>query len=149
MPGLKQHLTDTLSLTYHIENTPLGCIVLDKRGHVMYWSARAEEIFGWTAEEMKNSNAFEMPFIYQEDLELVQSVVENLKTGKLQRNQVVNRNYTKSGEVIYCEWYNSSLRDDQGEVISVLCLVQDITERKEAEQALAKSQQQLSLIYHS
>jgi PAS domain-containing protein len=62
---------------------------------------------------------------------------------------VLNRNYTKSGEVIYCEWYNSSLRAEEGEVISILCLVQNVTERKKAEQGLAKSQQQLSLIYNS
>ena len=149
MIGSKDQLTDTLSLTYHIENTPLGCIVLDKQARVMHWSARATEIFGWEAEEVKAKNVFELPFIYPGDEELVKITVRNLKEGNLQRNQVVNRNYTKNGEIIYCEWYNSSLRDNQGEVISILCLVQDVTEREKAEQALAKSQQQLSLIYNS
>ena len=149
MIGSKDQLTNTLSLTYHIENTPLGCIVLNKQDRVMHWSARAMEIFGWEAEEVKDKNVFELPFIFPGDEQLVKTTVRNLKEGSLQRNQVLNRNYTKSGEVIYCEWYNSSLRDEEGEVISILCLVQNVTERKKAEQGLAKSQQQLSLIYNS
>lgn len=149
MPGSEKQSTDTLSLTYHIENTPLGCIVLDHEDCILYWSARATEIFEWTEAEVKGTNVYKLPIVYKEDEELVMQTIKAIKQGNLQRNKQVNRNYTKSGRVIFCEWYNSTLRDEAGEVISVLCLVQDITERKQAEQALAKSQQQLSLIYNS
>lgn len=149
MPGSEKQSTDTLSLTYHIENTPLGCIVLDHEDCILYWSARATEIFEWTEAEVKGTNVYKLPIVYKEDEELVMQTIKAIKQGNLQRNKQVNRNYTKSGRVIFCEWYNSTLRDKAGEVISVLCLVQDITERKQAEQALAKSQQQLSLIYNS
>jgi PAS domain S-box-containing protein len=149
MPAAEKQTTDTLSLTYHIENTPLGCIVLDNQSRILYWSARATEIFEWTEAEVKGKNVYQLPIVYKDDEELVARTIDEVKRGNLQRNQQVNRNYTRSRRVIWCEWYNSTLKDEAGEVVSVLCLVQDITERVMAEQALAKSQQQLSLIYNS
>jgi signal transduction histidine kinase/CheY-like chemotaxis protein len=41
--------------------------------------------------------------------------------------------------VLYCEWYNSVLRDDRGKLVSVLSLVLDVTARKEAEEERAAS----------
>ena len=45
----KAHLyeiIDELSLTHHLENTPLGIIVWDERNEIIHWSDRASEIFG-------------------------------------------------------------------------------------------------------
>src|SRR4029453_3057551 len=50
-----------------------------------------------------------------------------------------NRNYTRGGSVLYCEWYNSVLRDDRDKLVSVLSLVLDVTARKEAEEERAAS----------
>jgi signal transduction histidine kinase/ActR/RegA family two-component response regulator len=48
-----------------------------------------------------------------------------------------NRNYTKAGSILYCEWYNSVLNDDSGKLVSVLSLVLDVTGRKLAEEERA------------
>src|SRR4030095_4624941 len=45
-----------------------------------------------------------------------------------------NRNYTKDGSILYCEWYNSVLLDDSGKLVSVLSLVLDVTARTLAEE---------------
>jgi signal transduction histidine kinase/ActR/RegA family two-component response regulator len=50
-----------------------------------------------------------------------------------------NRNYTREGSVLYCEWYNSVLHDDRGKLISVLSLVLDVTARQSAEEERAAS----------
>ena len=62
--------------------------------------------------------------------------MDDLLSGKTPHNISVNRNYTRSGDVLYCEWYNSALMDEQGELISIFSLALDITERKTAEEAL-------------
>jgi signal transduction histidine kinase len=59
--------------------------------------------------------------------------------GIVNRNLSLNRNYTKDGKIIYCEWYNSVLKDEQGNVITILSLVHDVTERKIAEDTLNQS----------
>jgi PAS domain-containing protein len=43
-----------------------------------------------------------------------------------------NRNVTKDGRVIHCAWYNSVLLDEHGRMASVMSLVQDLTEHRQA-----------------
>ncbi|MDH5614411.1 MAG: EAL domain-containing protein, partial [Gammaproteobacteria bacterium] len=49
-----------------------------------------------------------------------------------------NQNVTKSGEIITCEWYNTPLVSESGEVIGVASLVDDVTEREMTEAQLLK-----------
>ncbi|HEY9710529.1 MAG TPA: PAS domain S-box protein, partial [Oculatellaceae cyanobacterium] len=56
-----------------------------------------------------------------------------------------NKNLTKEGREIYCEWYNTPLIDSVGQVVGVASLVQDVTERKLAEEALQQAKNQLEI----
>lgn len=132
-------------LTYHVENTPLAVIEFDKDFTIKRWSGRAEEIFGWTAAEALSKNAYDPNFriIYEEDKTAVSKVFEELTQGAVNRNVSMNRNYTKSGEVIFCEWYNSVLKDEHGKLITVLSLVLDVTKRRMAEATLSNSYEEI------
>jgi signal transduction histidine kinase len=66
--------------------------------------------------------------------------------GIVDRNLSFNRNYTKDGKVIYSEWYNSVLRDEQGNVITILSFVHNVTERKKAEKTLQQSYEEIRLL---
>jgi PAS domain S-box-containing protein len=127
-------------LSFHIENTPLGFIEWDQHLQLKYWSKRCEEIFGWTQTEFISLQKNGYSPVYEEDAPLVSKIAEHLITGKVGRNCVQNRNYTKDGRVIWCEWFNSALKDKEGNVITLLSLVQDITERKQAEEDLRQSE---------
>jgi PAS domain S-box-containing protein len=128
-------------LTYHVENTPLAVIEFDQNLFIKRWSGRAEEIFGWTMSEAlgKNVNEPDFPIIYTEDKLKVDTINEQLMKGAVNRNLSLNRNYSKDGTIIYCEWYNSVLKDEHGNVITILSLVHDMTERKIAEDTLNQS----------
>ena len=128
-------------LTYHVENTPLAVIEFDKDLFIKRWSKRAEEIFGWNSSEAlgKNVHDADFPIIYKEDIPEVDTINEQLMKGIVNRNLSLNRNYTKDGTIIYCEWYNSVLKDEQGNVLTILSLVHDVTERKIAEDTLNQS----------
>jgi PAS domain S-box-containing protein len=132
-------------LTYHVENTPLAVIEFDKELNIKRWSGRAEEIFGWKASEalLKNVNDPDFPIIYEEDKKVVAEINKELMQGTVNRNLSLNRNYTKSGEVIYCEWHNSVLRDEHGNLITILSLVHDVTERRNAEETLSRSYEEI------
>jgi len=128
---------------YLVENTPLAVVEYDKDMNIKRWSKRAEEIFGWSAAEVLGKNVYDpgFPIIYTEDLKAVNKITDELMEGK--SNLSLNRNYTKSGAIIYSEWYNSVLKDAHGNVISILSLAHNVTERKEAEESLKETNERL------
>jgi len=134
-------------LLFHIENSPLGFIEWYNNTTVKSWSRRAEEIFGWTENEFIESNKTGFSQIYEEDLPLVRKIAEGLVNGIVERNTVQHRNYRKDGKTIWCQWFNSVLKDANGKVITIMSLVQDITENKRAEENLKNSEQRFRDIF--
>lgn len=128
-------------LSYLVENTPLAVIEWDKDLFISRWSNQAEKIFGWRSNEALGKNLYDsdLAILYKEDLSAVDMIAYQLTNGLVDRNHSINRNVTKDGKVIYCEWYNSVLRDEQGNVVTILSLTHDITERKEADERLNES----------
>jgi two-component system cell cycle sensor histidine kinase/response regulator CckA len=120
-------------LAFHVENSPLAVIEWDSDWRVVYWSKGAERIFGWTAAEVQGKHPTEWRIVFEDDLPQVEKVMTRL-TNDEPRNIFTNRNYRKDGSVIYCEWYNSVLRDDAGNLLSIHSLVQDVTDRIRAAQ---------------
>lgn len=133
-------------LTFHMENSPLGVIGWDRDFRIYLWSDQAEKIFGWTTEEVLGHYIFDFPLVYEGDLEYVNLHMEKLLDGSSPQLFCSNRNCTKYGTVIYCEWYNSSMVDESGRLISVLSLVQDVTAQIQAEEALRHQERQLKMV---
>ena len=67
--------------------------------------------------------------------------------GEELHNVSFNQNYTKDGSIIDCQWHNFVLLDDSGNVISILSLAQDISDRKQAELELKQSEQKFRAIF--
>ena len=130
-------------LRFHVENSPLGVIEWDSQFRVQGWSKQAERIFGWKAEEVLGKQLNDWQFVYPNDLDFVHQKALNLLNPESPPEIIENRNLTKDGNVLYCQWYNSVLFDESNAVVSILSLVQDQTERKQAEEELQQLNQQL------
>lgn len=126
-------------LSFHVQNSPLAVVEWNHEFRLQHWSHKAEQMFGWKAEEVLNRAWQDWQFVFEEDLESVNSHTAGLVDGSKPSLVCYNRNYTKDGSVIDCEWYNSSLLDESGNLVSVLSLIQDVSDRKRAESALAES----------
>ena len=120
-------------LLFHVENSPLAVIEWDSDFRVSRWSASAERLFGWTADEVIGKHVSEWHFVFDEDADAVAEVTQRQRMGAERLGVQHNRNYTKDGSVLYCQWYNSVLRDEGGNLVSVLSLVLDVTGRQKAE----------------
>jgi PAS domain S-box-containing protein len=137
-PDRKGHLhssvTDTIG--FHVSNSPLGVVEWDNEFRVCFWSGRAEELFGWKQDEVLGKHPDDWEFVHDDDKDSVAGIMDELLSGKAPRNISINRNFTRDGRVIHCEWYNSILTGEDGKLISVFSLIHDITDRIEAESQL-------------
>ena len=136
-------------LSFHIDNAPLGFIEWDNQLHVKGWSKQAQEIFGWTENEFISEQNNGYSQVYIEDAPWVNKIAEHLISGEIETNSIQHRNYTKDGRVIWCEWFNSVLKNEKGEVITILSLVQDITARKQTEQQIEFDSNNLSALINN
>ncbi|HEV2884569.1 MAG TPA: PAS domain S-box protein [Pyrinomonadaceae bacterium] len=121
-------------LTSLVENSPLAVIEWDSDFRVSRWSEAAQRLFGWKAEEVIGKHVGEWHFVFDEDVDAVEQVTNRQRMGAELLGVLHNRNYTKDGSILFCEWYNSVLHDENGNLLSVLSLVLDVTARKLAEE---------------
>ena len=142
-------LEDHKRLAFHVENTPLAVIEWNHEFKVLRWSPAAQRLFGWKSEEVLGKHFGEWEFVVPEDLDVVNQVGQRQNEGYERHGISRNRNYTKLGNILHCEWYNSALYSDTGKLVSVLSLVLDVTVAKRIEEALRKSEAQYRLLFES
>jgi two-component system cell cycle sensor histidine kinase/response regulator CckA len=123
------------------DTAPLAFVVWDINTRVTDWNKKAEALFEWTRDEVIGNNFFDF-LIPEKDRPLVKDVVNILLKGELQSHSI-NDNLTKDGKIITCEWNNSLLHDNDGNIIGAISLGLDITERKQIEEEKDKLQTQL------
>lgn len=144
---LKKQTNQTASrLEFHVANSPMAVIEWDSEFRIVRWSPMAEQIFGWKTAEIIGKYWHEWSIVYSEDFEQVKLVTNKLLDGTEPRNICHNRNYTKDGSVIRCEWHNSAQIDAEGEVVSILSFVLDVTERHRTQEELRRREQAFSAL---
>jgi PAS domain S-box-containing protein len=130
-------------LSFHFNNSPLGVMEWEPSGNILQWSEQAETIFGWSAEELIGKNVSNMELSVPENAALDEQLTLKLLNGEIERVIGSSKNKTKSGRLIYTEWYNSVLKDDEGKVISIVSLINDVSARKEAELLIQRLNEEL------
>lgn len=133
-------------LRFHIENTPLGFIEWDDQLRLTTCSRRAEEIFGWTEKEFKESRRSAFDLVFGPDLAAFRETADNLLTGKADRNKVQHLNVTRDGKVIWCEWFNSVQRHNSGKANTIMSLIQDVTDKVNTETLLQDFHEQHEIV---
>ena len=142
-------LDDHKRLAFHVENTPLAVIEWDHEFRVLRWSPAAQTLFGWKADEVMGKRFSDWKFVVAEDVDAVNEVAHRQNRGQEHHGISRNRNFTKLGSILHCEWYNSALYNEAGKLVSVLSLVLDVTLATRIEEALRKSEAQYRLLFES
>lgn len=114
-------------LTMHLQRTPLAVIEWDTNFKVTEWNEAAHKIFGYSREEALGSKDIDL-LVPDHMSDRARKIREQLikNEGGLYS---ISENITKEGNIILCEWFNTPLIDENGEVIGIASLAQDVTER--------------------
>lgn len=121
-------------LALHLENTPLAAISWDKDYHCTQWNKAAERIFGYTRDEAIGRHVVGF-LIEPQTVPLLHNTMQSLVDGS-GGERSTNKNITKDGRMIVCEWYNTTIRNQNGEPVGVTSLVEDVTDQKRAQAEL-------------
>lgn len=129
-------------LSLHVQQTPLAVIEWTPGFKVVDWNPGAERIFGHTKDQAVGRHAAEL-IVPERAREHVDKIWAELLANK-GGVRSTNENVTRDGCAIFCEWYNTPLIDQDGNVIGVASLAQDITERVRAEEQLQRASAELA-----
>ena len=122
-------------LNQHVNNTPLAVIEWqqDQAGgqppRVHRWSGQAPIMFGWTQDEAIGLSAKELGLFDSGDVDLPISGRQDLAKERRPFGGLSLRCHTKQRKVRHCRWYNSALHDQSSRKITILSLVEDVTEQ--------------------
>jgi PAS domain S-box-containing protein len=118
------------------DEAPVGYVELDAEGRITRVNHTELEILGYTAEEM--TGQFLWKFNVEEEKSR-QSIMAKI-AGTVPPGKAFERIYRKrDGTTIPVLLENKLLKDEEGRIIGMRSTIQDITERKRAEERLAAS----------
>jgi len=145
----RKRMTDALSAKTqeYIDTTNLtGDIIvkLDKHGNWTFLNDAACQFYGKTREELLSTDS--TASLHPDDIESTAQVIRETKAKRGPTRRFVNRQVTPMG-VRVVEWDGYPLFDDEGQYAGVQITGRDITDRKQAEEALASSEERLRILF--
>ncbi|MBT4484559.1 MAG: PAS domain S-box protein [Candidatus Latescibacteria bacterium] len=141
----RQQAEQALSLRvefYEIMTERTGMMVYDYDIHsgIIKWSGAIAEITQYSSEEYQDFNIDKwVELIHEDDRELALSVLEGSMIDP-SKYRVEYRLRRKDGSFVYVDDIGNFLKDEAGKVYRMLGCMRDISEHKQAEQALRESE---------
>ncbi len=127
-----------------VQNANSIIIRLNMKGEVIFWNEYAENFFGFSRESIigKNVVGTIVPETDSSGRNL-NLMIEEIILSPENFTSNENENITKDGRRVWIAWANRSITDRQGRVTELLCVGNDITDRKRAMEEKERIQAQL------
>ena len=116
------------------ENSPNGMGVVDHAGRWVMINNNLSQMMGYTKAELLRLSFKDI--IHPEDLEIDHEFMKSLVNREVEYYSVEKRYIHKSGKIVYCHSNISAIRDENGQVISFINQVVDMTQNIKAQNDL-------------
>jgi PAS domain S-box-containing protein len=121
-----------------IESAPVAIVEFDLESHVVGWNPAAEQIFGWTREEMLGRDDLpHVPDSKRDESRRLDAIVT--EGGSFSDYETVRQR--KDGTPVDVAIAAAPARDGSGQVVGNMVVYSDISERKLQEASLAETQE--------
>ena len=133
-----------------VQNANSIILKMDPEGKVTFFNEFAQMFFDYTEEEMLGRNVVGtiVPETWSSGLDPVFMIKDiGINPEKYTTNE--NENMRRNGERVWIAWANKAIRDGNGKVIEILCIGNDITERKRLEILLSESEERYRRLFET
>jgi two-component system cell cycle sensor histidine kinase/response regulator CckA len=117
-----------------LEHAPVGIVTNDRECHLIELNPAYQQICGYSAEELSGRRFTDLT--HPEDMAKTLQSYEQLGSNKLQSYEMEKRYIRKDGKIIWVRVIASRINEKIN-----IGIIEDITERKKAEQALRESEE--------
>jgi PAS domain S-box-containing protein len=114
-----------------VQNTQSIIIRMDLQGTITFFNHYALTFFDYTSDEVigKNVNCTIVPAKTRSGNDL-SMMADDLGFNAEGYAVNVNENVRRNGDRVWIAWINKAIRDDKGHIVEILCIGNDITDRK-------------------
>ena len=129
------------------ENSAIGVALADLTGRLLAVNPTYQKMLGYTEEEFKTLSFLD--FTHEDYVEACEALAAELVEGKREQFQIEKQYRRKDGSPIWVRDNISLVPGTETIPRFIMALSEDITERKQAEEALQKSEERVRLILDS
>jgi PAS domain S-box-containing protein len=122
-----------------VQNANSIILRMDPQGVITFFNEFAQRFFGYPEGEILGSNIVStiVPPTDTAGLDLATMIADIGKNPERFSNNE-NENMKRNGDRVWIAWTNKGIPDEHGNIREILCIGNDITERKQAEALLAR-----------
>jgi len=131
-----------------VENANSIILRRDSTGKVTFFNEFAQRFFGYSEEEILGKNVVGtiVPLVESTTGRDLKRMIEDIGRDPGRYAANVNENMRRNGERVWIAWTNKPVRGENGRIVEVLCVGNDITELKRARDELFNSRQMLQSV---
>lgn len=137
------------TLALHLENSPTAIVEWTSEGIISRWSKQAENILGWTEEEVIGKSPKNWPLKNPNQTETLRELQIYMQDTSTTSSHFGLTIPVDIGMIKHTEWVSSQSADIFNTKKSYLALVHDVTERIVMQQKLVRSQNRLQDLYEN
>ena len=128
----------------YFELSQVGMSVTSMEKGWLQVNEQLQQMLGYTMDELKQLTWAELT--HPDDLDKDLTKFEQMLAGDIDNYAMDKRFIRKDGEIVYANLTVSCIRDENGDVQTIMASTMDITERKLAEEAIKNSQRHMAQI---
>ncbi|MCS6809593.1 MAG: PAS domain S-box protein, partial [Candidatus Kapabacteria bacterium] len=127
-----------------VEQSPISIAIISLNNRILKANATFCSMLGYSEHEI--SKLYIQDIMPPEEYRQEKELLRQLSDGTLHEISLEQRYYTRSGDILWVHLHSRYIRDAQGKPLVRVSIVENLTPRKKAEEALRTSEERLSAL---